>query len=473
MNRYVRIAGALFLLTAVFSTGHHQGDEHFQILEFAAYKLGRAEAADLTWEFDARMRPALQPALAYAVSRLLALFAADNPFFVAGVLRLLSGAATLALVVCLLRRFRPAVAPDLLRGFTRFLLFHWCLYYTGVRFSSETWGGLCAIGGFLAYPLPRPGDHAFTPASRGHAWLAGALFGLAFLFRYQMAVFVAGLLLWWLLLYRRDAGSLLRTVAAGLLVLALAYPLTYWLYGSWTMPAWNYLVANLVEGRAAAYGTLPVWAYLELVTLRGIPPLGLAYVFGTLYFLYRFRRDPLAWCVGSFLVVHSLLGRKDIRFLYPLVPLLPVLLTATWQCLRAGVSAKTTMRWLLTLCVVLNGLLLAVVMLRPAASEIAPLRFVYRNYPGPTVLCGPQAGFLQAEGATPRFYLRSGHRPSMRCSGETGERILYMARTREPAELPDSGVLVFTDRPDWLLPYLPFGLLGREKWYYVYELPPP
>ena len=471
MNRYFWIAGGLFLLAAVCSTGHHQGDEHFQILEFAAYKLGRAEAADLTWEFHERMRPALQPAVAYAVSRLLQLFGADDPFLVAGVLRGISGAVTLLLLYYMHQRFRSAVSADLLRGFTLFLLFHWCAYYTGVRFSSETWGGLSAIGGLLAYPLPPADDRSFTPAARGNAWLAGALFGLAFLFRYQMAVFVAGWFLWWLILYRREPAQLLRTVTAGLLVLALAYPLTFWLYGEWTLPAWNYLTANLIEGRAAAYGTLPVWAYLELVVLRGIPPLGIAYLLGTLFFLYRFRRDPVAWCVGVFVLVHSLLGRKDIRFLYPLIPLLPILLTASWQDLRHRITYKKINRWLFHVCVVLNIALLAVVLLRPAASEIAPLRYVYRTYPGPAVLCGPQAGFLQAEGATPRFYLRSGHRIAAECRSRPDVPVLYMARTRVPAELPDFGKLVFTDRPDWLLPYLPFGLLDREKWYYIYELP--
>ena len=472
MNKYHWIAGVLFLLAALCSTGHHQGDEHFQILEFAAYKLGRAEATDLTWEFHARMRPSLQPALAYAVSRLLGVVGADDPFFVAGVLRGLSAAATLLLLTVLHRRIRPAISADLWRGFSLFLFFHWCLYYTGVRFSSETWGGLCAIGGLLAYPLPPPGDGSFTPAGRGNAWLAGALFGLAFLFRYQMAVFVAGWFLWWIILYRREIIYLLRAVAAGLLVLALAYPLTFWLYDEWTLPAWNYLTANLIEGRAAAYGTLPVWAYLELVVLRGIPPLGIAYAAGTLYFLYRFRRDPLAWCVGTFVLVHSLLGRKDIRFLYPLIPLLPVMLTATWQQLRRSIDLPRVSRGLSYVCVALNCGLLATVTLRPAASEIAPLRFVYRSYPGPATLCGPQAGFLQAEGATPRFYLRAGHRIAQACTTVSGEPVLYMARTRVPAELPNFGKLVFTDRPDWLLPYLPFGLLQREKWYYVYELPP-
>ena len=471
MNKSIGIAALLFLVAAVFSTGHHQGDEHFQILEFAAYKLGRAEAADLTWEFHERMRPALQPAIAYAVTRFLSWIGADDPFLAATVLRMLSGAATLCLLLTLYRRFWPNLPSDLRRGFLLFLLFHWCAYYTGVRFSSETWGGLCAIGGLLAYPLPPPGERSFTPSFAGNPWLAGALFGLAFLFRYQMAVFVAGWFLWWLCLYRREVGALLRCAAAGLLVLGLAYPLTYWLYGAWTLPAWNYFAANLVAGRAAAYGTLPPWAYLELVLLRGVPPLGILYVGSTLYFLYRFRRDPLAWCVGSFLLVHSLLGRKDIRFLYPLIPLLPVMLTAAWTHLRTRLTPGVGTRWFTRACLFVNALLLVVVVLRPAASEIAPLRYVYRHYPGPAVLCGPQAGFLQAEGATPRFYLRPDHRIGEGCTPQAGETILYMARTRVPAELPQSGALVFTDKPDWLLPYLPFGLLQREKWYYVYELP--
>jgi phosphatidylinositol glycan class B len=45
----------LHLLAAIFSVGFYHTDEHFQILEFLNYKLGRSTGAELAVEFGQRM----------------------------------------------------------------------------------------------------------------------------------------------------------------------------------------------------------------------------------------------------------------------------------------------------------------------------------------------------------------------------------------------------------------------------------
>ncbi|PPK86690.1 Alg9-like mannosyltransferase family protein [Neolewinella xylanilytica] len=470
------LAAFLFLLTAYFSVGHHQGDEHFQILEFAAYKLGLAASDDLSWEYHEAMRPALQPAMVFGLYRVLEVFGPVNPFVVAFLLRLLSAGATLGLVAVLHLRYRDQLLSGERTGWLLLLLFNWCLYYNGVRFSSENWGGLAAIAGLLSFPIRWNDRHSFTPTGGYGAVFAGVFFGLAFLFRYQLALFVGGFYVWWLLFYRKEWGQLLTSVAGGLAVLAICYPLTYWLYGEWTIPAWNYFTANLVAGKAAGYGTLPWWAYLKLVFLRGVPPLGLLYVAATLYFVYRYRKDPVAWSVGAFVLVHSLLGRKDIRFLFPLIPVLPVLIAGSWRGLADFLLSsrlKRGLRPLVWTCIVVNGLLLAAVVFRPAASEIAPLHFLYRHYPGPATLTGAEARIIVAEETTGRFFHRRGHRldPGLTDYGTCAPApCLYLRRTNGDPRPPDGAKLVYTDRPDWLLSWLPFGLLSREKWWYIYEV---
>ncbi len=51
-ERAIYLTGAaVLLITALFSVGYHQFDEHFQILEFASEKLGLIEAEHLPWEY--------------------------------------------------------------------------------------------------------------------------------------------------------------------------------------------------------------------------------------------------------------------------------------------------------------------------------------------------------------------------------------------------------------------------------------
>lgn len=483
------IALTVIVLAALSSVGYHQADEHFQILEFAAYKLGYASTEDLAWEFEERMRPALQPAIAYALYTINGWGGEADPFRVAFLLRLLSGAFTLAVMLLLCRRYASVSH----RWWVWAVLLHWIAIYNGVRFSGENWSGLFATLGFLLYPLRVPDRSlVFTPDAPTTSgsprrltslrFGCGFLFGLAFLCRYQLAILVVAFLFWLLLIGKESWKSLALVATGGLSALLLAYPLSYWLYGEWTLPAWNYLHANLIEGKAATYGTAPWWDYLEKVFTRGIPPLSLVYLGSFFLFGYHYRRDPVAWMTVGFVVVHSLLARKDIRFFYPLLPLFPVLLLGAVAASGRyfGRERGKKRRWrrpIVGLLWVTNFVLLASVVVRPAASELYPLRYIYRNYLKETTLFGPRADLLVAEGATSRWYDRP-ERYRKR-STEAGQAVtcstlncLYLTKACKGTPPPEKARLVYTNRPDWGEAVNFFGWVDQQRWFYVYELDP-
>ena len=60
-KHYLFFATILYLIFAYFNYGHNTGDEYSQIYEFAAYKIGYVNYADLRlWEYDNHMRPGFQ-----------------------------------------------------------------------------------------------------------------------------------------------------------------------------------------------------------------------------------------------------------------------------------------------------------------------------------------------------------------------------------------------------------------------------
>ena len=93
--KYIYIALLLYIITAYFSAGHNAPDEYYQILEFAAYKLGFGNPQFLMWEYHAQMRPALQTLIVCGVYKSLASLSIINPFITAFVSRLLSGLLSL------------------------------------------------------------------------------------------------------------------------------------------------------------------------------------------------------------------------------------------------------------------------------------------------------------------------------------------------------------------------------------------
>ena len=90
------VSFVVHILSAWFNEGFHQFDEHFQIIEFASYKRGGTPIEALPWEFSARIRPAMQPAIAFAVFEAMNSIGVYQPFRAMFILRLISALLGLA-----------------------------------------------------------------------------------------------------------------------------------------------------------------------------------------------------------------------------------------------------------------------------------------------------------------------------------------------------------------------------------------
>lgn len=484
-KKYFLIAAIILTVASWNSVGFHQSDEHFQVWEFAGHKLGLIPAKDLAWEFGERMRPAAQPALAYAGYRIFGLGDTADPFWLTFLFRLLSAAFHLAVVWLLWRRFAPAFsAPRLQKWLLLILLFHWCALYSGVRFSSENWSGLLVAVAFLAYPLPRgSGARQFSPVgagapSGGKVVLAGLMFGLAFLFRYQVALMVVGFVGWLVLVGKEKMVRLLLLFLGGSLAVALGTILDFWLYGEWVLAPWNYLAVNLIEGKAATFGSEPWWAYFTIVLVKGVPPLSLVYIGAALWFFYHYRKDPITWMAVPFLLVHCYLSRKDIRFLYPLLPYIGLMIMAAVRAIHRSRGGEWfDQRWVrnsLRLLVIINLLLVVFNALRPMRSQVVAARFLYREYPRAITLYSDGRQPFNYGGLNLGFYQRPGN-----IVVEDPERTswpacrtkdcLYAVRTKQPNP-PQGATLIYTNRPTWAEFANHEGWLDRINFWYVYEL---
>jgi hypothetical protein len=147
--------------------------------------------------------------------------------------------------------------------------------------------------------------------------VAGVLLSLAVGLRLQNGLFCLGALaIAWRRGTRREASTLLGVLLGGALLFGLVDRLTW---GSYFHSAITYLRFNLIEGRASAFGTSPFWLYVTaLTTAEGVTLVPLA-----LLSLSAVRRAPeVPLILFGFLLVHSLIPHKELRFVFPLIPLL-------------------------------------------------------------------------------------------------------------------------------------------------------
>ena len=465
----------LLLLTGYFSVGYNQSDEHFQILEFAHMKLGYSSPDQLAWEYQNEMRPALQPALAYGLYRTLALVGLEDPFLTALGLRWISALLSFTAMLAIYRLYRDQITDPRLRyGYLLLCFLLWFHIFNGVRFSSENWSGRVFVLGLVAYLLPQWERRNWVQLG------IGFLLGLSFVIRHQAGLLVLGFGLWLLLLDRPPWRRLALLSIGGLAAIGLGFVLDYWLHGEWTVTAWNYLDLNLVRNKVAEYGLAPWYFYLSGVIKRAAPPLGLVLIPAVILGLLARPRSAVAWACLPFLAVHLWLSRREVRFLYPLIGFVPILLV--WAI--EWVQRVTPGDWLRTrafrvggwLFALTNAVMLLIICFRPAISEVHIYQRIYDRYhPQPITLYGvrhnPYRLALDVQFyRSPQLQVRELPNTAA-LDTVTADRFLVIAKDAATVDsLAGRKTLLYRTYPEWFRAIDVNAWQSRTRQYFLYEI---
>lgn len=481
---------AFTLAAALASDSVFQVDEHFQVVEFAGLKLGVTPASALPWEHAARIRPWMQPAALTLLARGLGAVGVTDPFVLLRAFRVAAGLLSWLSLLVLLLAVRAWLPPPRWRRLAYVSLsLPYFVPYLASRLSSESAATTflaCALAALLPLasgPRGEPGRALPT----GRLVAAGVALGFAFAVRYQAGIAVAGMLLW-VLFHDRDRWRSLAALAAGMTgPVALGLAVDAWGYGSFEVVPWRYLAVNLLEGKAASFGTSPLPAYLWF--LAGLfPPFGLALLLALLVSWWRFPRHLLTWATLPFVLVHSLIGHKEIRFLFPILPaatLCVVLLLAApaanrrWE--RWGTRALGFL-WLGRVTWAFNALALVLLCFLPSSDNLELQRFFHRNAAEPArwvALADPRVFH-----GTPVPFVWPRPMPVVEVAKDAAGLeaalaagpgpVMVTARHPVPPEvkavLDRRGTLVFTSLPAWLARVNAFHWLDRADMTYAWRV---
>ncbi len=376
----ILLSFSLHLCAAFFSEGRAHPDSDYQILEFAHSKIETGVSRTLPWEFFEQIRPAVQPAIAYAVHRYAT---GPDPFETALLLRLASAALGFFSIWLLcgqaLRWLNHGWSKATLVLFTGLF---WLLPFLNARFASETWAGAFLCLGIVLVLGACKENYRFALWS---ALTAGLVFGFAFYLRFPVALALLGLGLW-LIVIERPKIKIIGAMALGfLLALGINLLLDRWFYGLWTFTPVNYFLVNLVEAKAAQFGVDPWWYYIEKILLLMVPPFSLVLLSAVIGAVILKPRNILVWTVVCFMVGHSFIDHKETRFLmpviYPLLVLSVVGLEALFDKLalpRSMFHSSRVARLGVYLFAALNGLALAVFSFLPANQETVVHKWIYQ-----------------------------------------------------------------------------------------------
>jgi GPI mannosyltransferase 3 len=314
------LGAALRLHLAITDDGLYWPDEIYQSLE-PAHRLvfGYGLTA---WEFIEGARNWALPGLVAGVMKISTLFGDSSTVYLFAV-KLFFGALSLISAWGVFRLARVHGADEL---------------------SAVSGAAIWSLASLAIYFAPRAmAENACTPPllwglvfccdkqpTRNKTLLGAGLLGLATMLRLQCAVVCVTVLVFFFIQVLRKKYSWVRLgdLFGAFAISALAYgaldaatwsqaPNTQ--FHGWFHSAIVYLRFNLIENKAAQWGTAPFMYYVEHLWACG-PGLCLFWVLGVLVGLRRALLLNLVVLV--FLGLHFKTGHKELRFILPMLPLL-------------------------------------------------------------------------------------------------------------------------------------------------------
>lgn len=315
------------ILTAWTSIGFYHEDEHFQILEFMAYKLGLTDKSHLAWEFEAQLRPWMQIGIYYSLFQAFSFLGVEDRFTMSFIFRVFTGAVAWISLLYMAKAVLLQL-EDEYKKWVQILLVTLTGYipYIMVRTSGESLSTSFFLIGLALIITKIPFDKASKniKLSWYRLLLAGLCFGFAFEFKYQSAVLTFGILLWLLFVSRRKISDLFIITIGGISVLVFSIFVNRWGYGEWTLPVVNYFEFNLLSENKNQYGDPhPFFGYLYIVIANLAFPMVIVYLTAMFFMWFRNRSHILTWVSLGFFLIHCIIENKQIRFMFPLAVLAP------------------------------------------------------------------------------------------------------------------------------------------------------
>ena len=329
------LVAALAIRVASFTlwSGAIHPDETFQYLE-QAHRLAFG-AGVVPWEFQDGIRSWLLPGALAGLMRAARWIDAD-PWTYIVLIRL--ACATLSLSVVYIG-FRLAwetsgLAAGVLAGAYGALWFE-AIYFAPAALP-DVLGAHVALG---AIYLGSRGDRE----TAGRIAFSGALLGLAFCLRFQLAPALAAAAAWNYRLDRRRWQT--AALGAAAVIVPVLGVLDWLTWGAPFQTVWLNVVRNVIDGVSEGFGTAPWYTYPRMVWWSWTPvavPLAALAVAGT-------RRAPaLAVAALITVITHSFISHKEYRFIYLALAIAPIMMglgaaeCIAWIRRRLGPAAAMT-----------------------------------------------------------------------------------------------------------------------------------
>ena len=302
------IALLLHTIVPIFSAGFLHPDEQYYVLDFTFEKLNLIVNYQKSWEYLAGIRSYALPMLFYVVSWPFKAFGLDNPHTLSLIFRIMSSLFAFTCQLYFYNQVTKKYGFKNHRQFFVILFLAWPLLLMHARTNTENWSTsflLLALGLLL---------------HDQNKYAAGMILAAAFFIRFQTGLLLLPLFYF----FRHQVKTLLKIGAGFLLFSLLLVYLDSSEYHRLIITPLNYLKVNIFEGKVNSFGTSSIFFYTYKIITKLLPFWGIALV-GSFILAIKNARNEILYkdfliLVMPFFIIHHVIGHKELRFLYPLLP---------------------------------------------------------------------------------------------------------------------------------------------------------
>jgi phosphatidylinositol glycan class B len=396
LYRNLFIFSAVFhLIAIIFSEGFHRPDEHLGMLRLVYFKLGQYPASELSWEFSTMIRSWIQPGFYFSIAKLFHIVGLDNPFFVVFVLRLVTSSLGLGILLLISRMSYWFYDDVNNRKFFHYIIYGlWFLPFIHARSTTESFGSFSLILSlyFFLKSLSKSQLHNRSlllmkaedqSLPLRNFFLGGFFLGLMVNLRIPMAA-IALFVMLWLIIYARINFKIFFITALGILAsILLTIGFDSWGYDTFTYSTWNYIYQEFANSKSSEQGVSAWYSYFTKTLSKGTPPLSLFFILSFLFLWIKRPGSILTWCSLPFILLHSAIGHKELRFIFPIWGILPFALTYLYAILKKtniyiNQKYKKIIKYFTIFLIFENLIFMTISSFKPAYTPLPFYKYLYK-----------------------------------------------------------------------------------------------
>ncbi len=375
------IGAILHIISAFYTIGFYSDDEHFQILEIAAYLLGINNVAieDTTgyyweWREHIRMRPWLQPYIYFKLIIFFQYLSINDPFVWTLIIRIISSLIGYLSIIYLFITFQNKFFNENYK-FNTFIFFSFWFYpFLHSRTSSENLGiTLFIISICLIYRLIISKEIKFNYFK---FIFASFLFGISMVIKFTL-VFTTIPFYIWVLIFRFKFSTITILTSVIFICLGIGIAIDSYFWGFLTNTYYQFYKFNLSDelGRLNDFGIDPWYFYITEISKQLAPLLSIVFLAGLFLYWFKNKFDLISWLTLSTLIIFSIIGHKEIRYIFPIYIFAPFFVSY----LLDHIKNAYILNFSKTIIIISNILFLILTLFIPPNTKVGVYKFIFDN----------------------------------------------------------------------------------------------